>query len=195
MSSAELRSLRAEFAELREELAKLRLEFSTLKRSLLEKESGESESSFSLVSEPPIAGPRAELSAAAADLFPKPSWSENISVSDPTSSSAPTISWERRLEVSREVGRFLGRAVRSEHRGASGREKIRLASRFWLVARGFGGELYNPVRVFSKWGLAKDLVKKGSETRNSVFLGLPSQRKIECAIAASGLRWEGRIEG
>lgn len=50
----------------KKKIAKLRLEFSSLKRFLLEKESGESESSFSFVSEPPLAGPRAELSAAAA---------------------------------------------------------------------------------------------------------------------------------
>lgn len=195
MSIGELKALGTEVAELKKKLAKLRLEFSSLKRFLLEKESGESESSFSFVSEPPLAGPRAELSAAAADLFPQPSWCGNVSCSGSRSSPASTISWERRLEIGREVGGFLARAVRSEYRGSSGREKIPLASRFWLVARSFHGEVLNPIRVFSKWGLAKELVKRGSECGESVFVGLPSQREIGCAIAASGLRWDGKIEG
>lgn len=184
MSIGELKALGTEVAELREELAKLRLEKSLVNPIF-----------FSFVSEPPLAGPRAELSAAAADLFPQPSSSENISCSGSRSSPASTISWERRLEISREVGRFLARAVRSEYRGSSGREKIPLASRFWLVARSFHGEVLNPNRVFSKWGLAKELVKRGSECGESVFVGLPSQREIECAIAASGLRWDSKIEG
>ena len=51
------------------------------------------------------------------------------------------------------------------------------------------------MRVFSRWGGAKDLVKRGSEVGDSVFVGLPSQREIEAVIAASGLRWDGKIEG
>ncbi|CAL1126880.1 unnamed protein product [Cladocopium goreaui] len=183
MSIGELKALGTEVAEPKKKLAKLRLELSSLKRFLLEKESGESESSFSFVSEPPLAGPRAELSAAAADLFPQPSWCGNVSCSGSRSSPASTISWERRLEISREVGRFLAPAVRSEYHGSSGREKIPLASRFWLVARSFHGEVLNPIRVFSKWGLAKELVKRGSECGESVFVGLPSQCEIGCAIA------------
>eukprot|EP00435_Cladocopium_sp_Y103_P020523 s533_g5.t1 len=182
----------SEVSELREELAKLSLEFSSFNRILLARDSGESDRSFSVVIEAPLAGLRAQPSAAAAGLFPEPSWSERISVQDPRASPS---SWERRLEVSREIGKFLARAMRSENRGASGREKIPLASRVWLVAKGFNGEVYSPIRVFSRWGSAKDLVKREPECGDSVFVGLPSQREVECAIAASGFRWDGKIEG
>ena len=191
---SELKALRTEVAELREELAKVRLEVVSLKRGLLEKGSGESDSSFSVISDLPFAGLRAPSSAAAAEVA-KSSWCERSSASDPCESSSQPISWEKRLEICKEIGKFLARAVRTEHRGASGRDKIPLASRFWLVARDFQGQQFSPVRVFSRWGAAKDLVKKGSDGGDSVFVGLPSQREIEAVITASGLRWDGKIEG
>ena len=195
MSSAEVKALRSEVAVLREELARLNLEFSSFKRSVLEKESGESDGSFSVVSAVPIAGPRASESAASAGYLPAAVVGGLVASAQPVHTVPPSLTWEERLEISREVGRFLARAVASKHRGSSGRERIPLGSRFWLVAKDFHGNRLNPIRVFSRWGPAKDLCKRGSECGDAVFVGLPSQREIEAAVAASELRWDGQIEG
>ena len=107
---------------------------------------------------------------------------------------APAITWEERLTIASEIGRFLARAAGEGHRGSSGRERIPLASRYWVVVRGFSGVTFDPARVFSKWSLAKSFVKQGSECGDSVFVGLPSQREVERALSAGGFRWGGKVE-
>ena len=197
----EVKALKLEISELKEELARLRLDFSKLERLVRERDSGESEGSFSVVSSVPLAGPSgpaATSAAAAGQQVPAQTservgyvWEERVTYSVPR---GPTISWEERLEIAAEVGRFLSRAAGGDHRGSSGRERIPFASRLWVVVRSISGVTFDPVRVFGKWSLAKNLVKIGSEVGDSVFVGLPSQREVERALSAGGFRWEGLIE-
>lgn len=175
--SAEIRALGGEIAELRELVARLRLDLTVLQRAVLERGS-DSDQSFSVVHSS-AAGDRAAS-------YP----SGTATASEPP--SAP--GWEDRLSIAKEVGKFLERANRGDHRGESGRSRLPLASRFWIVVRGFDGEVYNPVRAFSRWSGAKPLVKRGSEVGESVFVGLPSEREVKAALLGGGFRWEGRIE-
>lgn len=51
------------------------------------------------------------------------------------------------------------------------------------------------MRVFSKWGAAKDIVKRGSDLGDSVCVGLPAIEDVKNAIEAGGFEWAGLIEG
>ena len=103
--------------------------------------------------------------------------------------------WTEREEVAREVGAFLARALRGEHRGNSGRERNQLASRFWIVCRSIDGELYNPPKIYRTWRAVCELVKRGTEVGDSIFVGLPSQQECSIAISVTGLRYVGQIDG
>lgn len=100
-----------------------------------------------------------------------------------------------RVCAAQSVGKFLRRAVSGLPRGPSGRDQITQASRYWVVVRSFDNIEYKPVRVFSKWAAAKQLVKRGSDLGDAVFVGLPSIEDINTAVQAGEFEWGGLIEG
>lgn len=177
---SEIRALRAEVAELREELSRLRLEVSTLQRALLERDS-DSEQSFSVVTAPHEA-----------TRAPASGYSTAAGSGGPTASAS--LVWSERLLIAADIGKYLERADRGDHRGESGRSRIPAGSRFWIVIRDFEGKRFNPVRVFSRWSGAQAIVKRGSEVGQSLFVGLPSRKEVHFALLSGGFRWEGVIE-
>lgn len=140
--NSELRSLRAEVSDLRDELELLRSEVSRLRRSLADirlgvgacepvaEYSGESEDSYSVVSEyPASSAPRslAEGYTTSGSLVNR--------ASTPSVAAGPpcVLSWKAREDIADEIGSFIARSVAGHHRGPSGREKVPLASRLWVV--------------------------------------------------------------
>ena len=106
-----------------------------------------------------------------------------------SASARPTISWEEREEICDEIAEWFQRCIRGEHRGSSGRDRIPLASRVWIVAKDFDGFLYRPCQVFHTFGECKHLVKRGSECGESVFIGVPSEREARRIVSAAQLGW------
>ena len=69
---------------------------------------------------------------------------------------------ERKLIVE-EVGRFLRRCVNGEARGTSSRDRLPLASRYWIVVRTFEGQTLSPPTVCSRfWSSADPTVENRS---------------------------------
>lgn len=108
--------------------------------------------------------------------------------------SKPAITWTEREAIAREIGQFLARCLAGQHRGSSGRDRNPLASRFWLVARDFEGQILTPVRVFRSWGGCKALVKSKQDCGDSVFVGLPTETELKIACAAAELQYPTIIE-
>ncbi|OLQ06696.1 Coiled-coil domain-containing protein 147 [Symbiodinium microadriaticum] len=108
-------------------------------------------------------------------LRPQPSGLEQ-----PPSGADPT-----REEVCESVGLFLKRCLNGEHRGASGRDRLPLASRLWIVVRGFDGTVYNPPRIFSRFSSCKPIVKRGSDTGDSIFVDLPAHKDVVLCLRAA----------
>ncbi len=130
------------------------------------------------------------------DSRPAPSRSPEPSPASPlpSSSVAPTrgrcsLTWAEREGICGDIAAFLVRALSGQARGTSGRDRINLPSRVWLVCRNFEGEDYNPVRVFKIFTLCKDLVKRGPDCGQAVFIGLPSEREARFVIGLAGLSW------
>lgn len=80
-----------------------------------------------------------------------------------------------RLEIARCIGLWLKRSLADQHRGQSGREKINLQSRVYLVARDINRVCFNPPKVFFTWCEAKPLCKSSLGPGDAVFIGLPSK--------------------
>lgn len=107
---------------------------------------------------------------------------------------APAGADPERLAVAREVGSFLKRALAGLHRGTSGRDRIKLASRVYVLVRDIHGEVYNPPRLYRTFAHLKPLVKEGNNTiGDSIFIGLPSIWEARIAVEEAGLSWSQSI--
>eukprot|EP00435_Cladocopium_sp_Y103_P040017 s110_g10.t2 len=110
--------------------------------------------------------------------------------SAPSASAAPASALPAeslpadRAEIAAEIGKWVGKALKGQRRGLSGREKIALQSRLYLVFRDIQGRDHNPPLFFSTWKETKDLCSLRGQLGDSLFVGLPS--KAEARIVASG---------
>jgi hypothetical protein len=111
-----------------------------------------------------------------------------LSSRDPSSSDR-VLTWAERERICDEIALWILRALSGQHRGTSSRDQIPLSSRIWIVARDFQGRDCNPVQVFSSFSSCKEVVKRGSELGDSIFIGLPSQREAVRVVLAAGLTW------
>ena len=178
---SEIRVLRAELVAVREEVALLRKQ--TLCQADRAESPRDSATSFSLVSLGLQETPDHNTGGRAAS--PDPS----------TETTDCGLSWAQRERISEQAGRFIAGALRGEIYGTSGRERIPLKSRLWIVARDYSGFDFNPPRIFRKWSEAKPLVKRADHLGRSVLVGLPSERECRAAVRAAGLDWPATIEG
>ena len=106
-----------------------------------------------------------------------------------SSASRCTLSWEEREAICDEIGAFVLRGLRGEHRGASGRDQISLPSRLWLVFRNYDGEDLDPVVVCRTFGECRRLTKLGDQLGDSLFVGLPSEREAHLVCSRAGVSW------
>lgn len=115
------------------------------------------------------------------------------SVTSRSVATSCTLSWGEREEICQGIGEWVLNSLRGVHRGPSGRDRIPLANRVWLVFRDFEGLNYEPVHVCTTWTSCHNLVKRGHDTGESIFVGLPSQREAQAVAAAAGVGWPAQI--
>ena len=205
---AEVEELRVALAEVREEVSFLKAEVERLRRSLagLRATGGAappqspprgssyaaSEDSYSVLSEGRATTGASRLASRAA-APPSPISSEQ---SGPYrgGGGSQAISWQEREEIATNLGLWVARAVRGEHRGASGRDRNPLSSRVWITMRDFQGLIYDPPLIHKTWAGCKALCKRGSEAGDAVFFGLPTQQEARRAVEAAGLVWSGVVQ-
>lgn len=102
------------------------------------------------------------------------------------------ISEADRRAVAVEVGQFLRRSLDGGFRGASGRSRLGLPSRCYVLVRDISGRTYDPVRTFTSFGAIRPLVKNAQgECLDSIFVGLPSIWEAKLAVETAGLHWPG----
>ena len=147
-------------------------------------ESASEAESFQLLSE----GPRSERSFNQ-DASRSRSGYSTPGARSSSAGSGCSLSWEEREAICEEIAGWVVRCLRSHHRGASGRDRINLSSRVWLVFRSFEGEVYDPVEVCRTFAACKRLVKRGEEVGDSVFVGLPSDRETRRVVSFAGASW------
>ena len=94
-----------------------------------------------------------------------------------------------RLELARGCGRFLVRALAGDYRGGSGRDRLRLASRVYVILATFSGERCTPPKVLFNFGEVKKLCKSGPHCGRSVFLGFATQWEAREALQTAGYTW------
>lgn len=100
-----------------------------------------------------------------------------------------------RVEAAEQIGKWLRRGLRGEHRGLSGREKIPQSSQYYLVARDLTGQVHDPPLLFRSWGEAKGHCQAArGQCGDSVFVGLPSQAEVRIVVRAAQLKLPAALE-
>ena len=108
-------------------------------------------------------------------------------------SAVSTEDHRGRLQLARGCGLFLRRALEEDFRGSSGRDRLRLQSRLYVVAADYAGHRFNPVKLCYTFAEVRGLCKRGSCCGRSVFIGFGSRWEAEAALEAGGFSWpEGR---
>lgn len=99
-------------------------------------------------------------------------------------------SWSVRERIAGDIGRFFVRCLEGTNRGSSGRDRLNLPSRVYVVIRDKAGFITrDPVRVFTKFTEVKSLCAESGDFGQSIFCGFPSQREAKIAVEVAGLSW------
>eukprot|EP00435_Cladocopium_sp_Y103_P076128 s59_g78.t1 len=193
--SREVELLRAEVGELREEVDSLSSEVRRLRRALagLRVQTGSSapptperrsagggessDESYSVVSRPESRRTSDSRTSGYPPRPVQPSSAAAAGGGSGASTSTPSISWREREEICDQIGLWVRRCIEGDHRESSGRDRIPLGSKLWLVFRDIQGIIYDPPLCFRTFAGAKALCKRGADAGDSVFVGLPSERE------------------
>ena len=206
-------SLQLEVAELREEVDSLRVELTRLRRVVAELRVDRSnfgrveldsisESGYSYVTDRD-SHYTAEQSVRESSRLSPSNYSGGGAPGSPgLVTEAPSgppcvLSWAQREAIADGIGLFLHRSLGGEHRQSSGRDRIPLPSRIWIICRDFAGQIYTPVKVVRSWSSCRELCKPRGvpgAPGDAVFVGLPSEREGRRAVAAAGLIWPQAVE-
>lgn len=134
-----------------------------------------------------------EVAAAVARLSPAASTAGEFEVVDPTPAVASSVAQAAaelsadRLLVAQQIGAWIRRCLSGEARGLSGREKLNLQSRFYIVVRGFDLVVHDPPLVFPSWSGAKAACYSHGQPGDSIFVGVPSKAEVRAVLVAAGL--------
>ena len=172
MSSSEVRALQAEIAALR---ARLEVQEERIKR-LEEGGAARSEAAESFnrseLWEGQSVGGQSSLGSYSVITVPEIVQKDDIGA---------------RVALARACGAFLKRALEGDFRGGSGRDKLRLGSRVYVVAADYSGQRFDPPKVFFDFGSVKAVCKSGNQCGRAVFLGFASQWEAKEAVLTAGL--------
>ena len=92
--------------------------------------------------------------------------------------------------MAREIGAFLARSLRGDHRGSSGRQKLRHLQS--MIIRDKHGVVHtNPVLVVTSFSEVSHRCRQGGG--DSIFVGVPSIRERRVAAEAGGFLWPSHL--
>lgn len=99
-----------------------------------------------------------------------------------------------RVKAAEEIGQWIRRGLRGEHRGLSGREKIPQGNQYYLIIRDLSGKVHNPPLLFRAWSEAKPHCQARGQCGDSIFVGLPSQAEVRITLRSAQLQFPAAIE-
>ena len=174
--SEEDNRLLAEIEALRSSVEALRLQVVAVERRVRNVEQGSSRSisGYSVVSESARGS-----EAGGASVGASSQGGVSVGPIDPTSQTA-------RAALAEEIGRFLRRCVEGVFRGSSGRDRLSLQSRLYIVVADYEGETYDPPLYYTAFAGVRSRCKQGSLCGRSIFVGFASQWEARVALRAGG---------
>ena len=122
----------------------------------------------------------------------RPSGSE-VAVSLPGPAIDPSDQVGRR-ELAQSLGAFVLRALRGQQLGDSGRSRLNLKSRLYLIFADFSGQPCEPPRVVYSFAEVARICKRGRDLGQSILIGTPSKWEAVEILAAAGFPWLSEYE-
>lgn len=102
-----------------------------------------------------------------------------------------------REAAARATGQFFRRCLNGEPRGESGRGRVPLQNRIFVLIRSFEGVVHtHPVRVYSSYSALKPHICETGTHNNfgdSIFAGFASQWEASLAVREAGCDWPAEI--
>ena len=139
------------------------------------------------LSSPIPQSPYPETGSAAAEL---PSFPTSSVATPATGASGGTnLTEAERVQLARDAGGFLRLCLTGEQRGTSGRDRLRLSSKVYVLFRDIQGTLHNPVLVFHSFASIRPRVKRGENLGQSIFIGWPTTWEARHCTLAAGFNW------
>ena len=176
MNSVSSAVLSAEFDSLRSLVESLRLRVADLEERLrfLEGE-GEGADRASLGSYEAVTSRNPPSDSASGLSSTRPSTAE-VLVGDTTA----------RADLARQIGAFLRRCREGLPRGSSGRDRLRLQNRYYIILADYEG-VFLPEPIFtSGFAEVRRICKRGADAGASVFVGLATQWEAKLALESGG---------
>ena len=168
--------LLSEFERLSLQVERLTIRVVELEDRLRESEAGLSASHLS--------GSRGSPSAVGAGP-PSTAWS---AVSGASSAGVVEASDQAGREaLARHIGRFLARGLSGQFRGSSGRDRLRLQNRYYLICKTFEGVALEEPILASSFNEVRQHCKRGSDCGLSLFVGFPTLWEARIATTEAGL--------
>ena len=96
---------------------------------------------------------------------------------------------EGRVALAKGIGGFLRRAYDGVHRGASDRERLKLANRLYVILVDFEGRRFPEPKVSERFAEVREICKRGPDTGESVFVGFATQWEAKLAVKEAGFTW------
>ena len=138
-------------------------------------------------------GSRASPGSGGVDLSRAPALSSEDGSSE-TNPGPPSSAF--RVSVAKQVGGFLRRALDGLPRGTSGRDRLSLQSKYYVVLADFEGRRPSEPLICTAFDRVRRHCHRGPQRGASVFVGLPSQAEVGVALTEAGLVWpSGGLNG
>lgn len=168
MGSRDTRRIRIEIEEIRNTVHSL------LERlSVLEEELGEVEGSIRSEAD------RSRVSSAGGS-FSRISTVTSSAPVDPSDHSA-------RQNLALQIGQFIRRALAGEPLGSSGRDRLSLQNRCYLVFAEYEGNHLRPPLFTRQFSDVRERCKRGSDCGRSIFIGLATQWEAVVVCEEAGV--------
>ena len=91
-----------------------------------------------------------------------------------------------RSELARQVGLYLRRCLGPGPRGSSGRDRLRLQNRCYVIVADFNGRQLPEVAFVTAFSEVRRICKRGADCGQSIFVGLPTKWEARVALEAGG---------
>ena len=96
---------------------------------------------------------------------------------------------EARESLADQLGDWVDRALQGGHRGQSGRDRLRLRSRIYVVFSDGNGQPLTEVRVFHRLRDLRSIFPRTNDPGDLIFLGFPSEWEARRATGRTSVRW------
>eukprot|EP00434_Breviolum_minutum_P045692 symbB.v1.2.041020.t1/scaffold7747.1/size9541/1 len=173
-----IRSFRVLIEVVRAELEALQVKLNNLEEQVEEIGRAEEESQERV----PLAGSalgRSTLPSEAA------SWSA-VSEGSSTAGAVEPEDRQGRERLAAEIGRWIRRALGGDFRGTSGRDRLRLQNRLYLIFSNFEGIALVPPLYVDRFSEVRRICKRGSDCGRAVFVGVAAQWEAEIVFREAG---------